>query len=101
VTADVPEKLREIPDPPGIERARTLLAPGCSTEQARAIVQSHRLVHEQDVDICTRVQRSHTAGLDADGVVATVEERGVFFVHQHLRRCLSGSAIEFTGCDPR
>jgi phenylpropionate dioxygenase-like ring-hydroxylating dioxygenase large terminal subunit len=83
-----------------VER-RLLLAPGRSTEQARAIVESHRLVHEQDVDICTRVQRSHTAGLDADGVVATVEERGVFFVHQHLRRRLSGCAIEFSGCDPR
>ena len=27
--------------------------------------------------------------LDADGVLATVEERGVFFVHEHLRRCLA------------
>jgi hypothetical protein len=45
-------------------------------------------VHGQDVDICNRVQRSHNAGLDADGVLATVEERGVFFIHEHLRRRL-------------
>jgi hypothetical protein len=46
-------------------------------------------VHGQDVDICDRVQRSHNAGLDADGVLATVEERGVYFVHEHLRSRLS------------
>ncbi len=69
-----------------VER-RLLLAPGHPSPQA--VIEAHHLVHQQDVDICTRVQRSHTAGLDADGVLATVEERGVFFVHEHLRRCLS------------
>ena len=53
-----------------------------------AVVDAHRLVHLQDVEICARVQRSHDAGVDADGVLATVEERGVFFVHQHLRTAL-------------
>ena len=77
-----------------VER-RLLLAAGRSADVARAIVESHRLVHEQDVDICARVQRSHTAGLDADGVLATTEERGVFFMHEHLRRALAGDAI---GC---
>ena len=71
-----------------VER-RLLLAPGHDPDAARAIVETHRLVHQQDVDICSRVQRSHTAGLDADGVLATVEERGVYFVHEQLRRCLS------------
>jgi hypothetical protein len=71
-----------------VER-RLLLAPGRDADAARAIVETHRLVHQQDVDICSRVQRSHTAGLDADGVLATVEERGVYFVHEQLRRCLS------------
>ncbi|MEP7115701.1 MAG: aromatic ring-hydroxylating dioxygenase subunit alpha [Ilumatobacteraceae bacterium] len=51
----------------------------------KSIISTHGLVHGQDVDICNRVQRSHNAGLDADGVLATVEERGVHFVHQHLR----------------
>ena len=51
----------------------------------KAIISAHGLVHGQDVDICDRVQRSHNAGLDADGVLATVEERGVYFVHEHLR----------------
>jgi phenylpropionate dioxygenase-like ring-hydroxylating dioxygenase large terminal subunit len=54
----------------------------------KSIIDAHGLVHGQDVDICDRVQRSHNAGLDADGVLATVEERGVYFVHEHLRnRC--------------
>lgn len=83
-----------------VER-RLLLAEGRSPAEAQAIVESHRLVHDQDVDICTRVQRSHTAGLDADGVLATTEERGVFFVHEHLRRALAVDAIESQARDPR
>jgi Rieske 2Fe-2S family protein len=56
-----------------------------------ANVDAHRLVHRQDVDICEAVQRSHDAGLDADGVLATFEERGVFFVHERLRSALVSS----------
>jgi Rieske 2Fe-2S family protein len=51
----------------------------------KSIITAHQRVHDQDVDICNRVQRSHNAGIDADGVLATVEERGVYFVHEHLR----------------
>ncbi len=54
----------------------------------KSIIAAHQRVHDQDVDICTRVQRSHNAGIDADGVVATVEERGVYFVHELLRKRL-------------
>ena len=71
-----------------VER-RIYLAPGRSEEQRDSIVAAHALVHRQDVAICEAVQRSHTAGLDADGVLATFEERGVHFVHQHLRAALS------------
>lgn len=71
-----------------VER-RLWLAPGHTAEQRRAVIDAHRLVHAQDVDICLAVQRSHSAGLDADGVLATVEERGVFFVHEHLRAALA------------
>jgi Rieske 2Fe-2S family protein len=71
-----------------VER-RLYLRPGTAPEVAERIAATHRLVHEQDVDICTRVQRSHDAGLDARGRLATVEERGVFFVHQHLRAALA------------
>ena len=53
-----------------------------------SIVDAHRRVHDQDVDICNRVQRSHNAGLDADGVLATVEARGEYFVHEQLRNRL-------------
>lgn len=71
-----------------VER-RLYLAPGRTTARRESIIAAHRLVHDQDVDICVRVQRSHAAGLDADGVLATVEERGVFFVHEQLRARMS------------
>jgi phenylpropionate dioxygenase-like ring-hydroxylating dioxygenase large terminal subunit len=71
-----------------VER-RMYLAPGRSDEQRDAIIDAHRLVHDQDVDICVAVQRSHSAGLDADGVLATFEERGVHFVHERLRAALA------------
>ena len=71
-----------------VER-RMYVAPGTSPAVRDANLAAHRLVHQQDVDICTRVQRSHDAGLDADGVLATVEERGVYFVHERLRAALA------------
>jgi phenylpropionate dioxygenase-like ring-hydroxylating dioxygenase large terminal subunit len=74
-----------------VER-RLYVAPGRTDEQLAGIVGAHRLVHDQDVDICLAVQRSHDAGLDADGVLATFEERGVYFVHQHLRAALGEPA---------
>ena len=67
-------------------------ARAASLGEAEAIVAAHALVHQQDVDICEMVQRSHTAGLDADGVLATFEERGVFFVHEQLRRAIGTDA---------
>ena len=70
-----------------VER-RLYVSPGRSTEALTGIVEAHQLVHDQDVDICLRVQRSHSAGIDADGVLATVEERGVYFIHQHLASAL-------------
>jgi len=70
-----------------VER-RMYLAPGCTEAQRDSIIAAHRLVHDQDVAICEKVQRSHSAGLDADGVLATVEERGVYFVHERLRAAL-------------
>jgi phenylpropionate dioxygenase-like ring-hydroxylating dioxygenase large terminal subunit len=71
-----------------VER-RLYLAPGRTEEQRESIAAAHRLVHDQDVDICVAVQRSHSAGLDADGVLATFEERGVHFVHERLRAALA------------
>lgn len=70
-----------------VER-RLYVRPEIDVAVQESIIDAHRRVHDQDVDICTRVQRSHNAGIDADGVLATVEERGVYFVHQHLRRRL-------------
>lgn len=71
-----------------VER-RMYLAPGRTPAQRDAIIGAHALVHQQDVDICVSVQRSHSAGLDADGVLATFEERGVHFVHERLRAALA------------
>lgn len=65
--------------------------PDASPDSVERQVEAHRLVHLQDVDICTMVQRSHDAGLDADGVLATVEERGVHFIHRHVRSALAES----------
>jgi phenylpropionate dioxygenase-like ring-hydroxylating dioxygenase large terminal subunit len=70
-----------------VER-RLFVRPDLDDPTRKSIVTAHQRVHDQDVDICTRVQRSHNAGIDADGVIATVEERGVYFVHQHLRKAL-------------
>lgn len=67
---------------------RLFAHPDASPESVAAQLEAHRLVHQQDVDICTAVQRTHDAGVDADGVLATAEERGVFFVHQHVRAAL-------------
>lgn len=62
---------------------------GADRDAVAANIAAHRLVHLQDVDICQRVQRSHDAGIDADGVLATVEERGVFWFHELLRELLA------------
>jgi phenylpropionate dioxygenase-like ring-hydroxylating dioxygenase large terminal subunit len=64
---------------------RIYARPGADADAIAANIATHRLVHLQDVDICTAVQRSHNAGLSADGVLATVEEQGVYWVHQHVR----------------
>ncbi len=79
------------PNTTRVER-RLYVLPGRSTHSLTGILDAHRLVHDQDVAICEAVQRSHDAGVDADGVLATVEERGVFFVHEHLRAALSADS---------
>jgi Rieske 2Fe-2S family protein len=74
-----------------VER-RLYVRPGMASDTRAAIIAAHRLVHDQDVDICARVQRSHDAGLDAHGRLATVEERGVFWIHEQVRAALRASA---------
>ncbi|MFM2070925.1 MAG: hypothetical protein RLZZ623_1188 [Actinomycetota bacterium] len=71
-----------------VER-RMFLRAGTDEQSRDRIVTTHQLVHAQDVRICSQVQRSHDAGLDADGRLATFEERGVYFVHQQLRQALA------------
>ena len=72
---------------------RLYVRPGADADVVAANVAAHRLVHSQDVDICQAVQRSHNAGLSADGVLATTEEQGVFWVHQHVRRILTAGGL--------
>jgi hypothetical protein len=71
-----------------VER-RMFVRAGTDEESRDRIITTHQLVHAQDVQICSQVQRSHDAGIDADGRLATVEERGVYFVHQQLRQALA------------
>lgn len=71
-----------------VER-RLYLRAGCSDTQAAAIIAAHATVHQQDVGICLAVQRSHDAGVDANGVLSTIEEHGVYFVHSHLRAAMA------------
>ena len=47
------------------------------------------LVHEQDIAICEAVQRSYSGGLSPEGVLSTVHESGVAFVHQVLLEALA------------
>ena len=68
---------------------RLYARPGGTADPVTAIVDTQRMVHQQDVDICEKVQRSHDAGLSADGVLSTVEEHGVYWVHEHLRAALA------------
>ena len=67
---------------------RLYALPDADDSAVAATIAAHRMVHQQDVQICTSVQRTHDAGIDADGRLATVEERGVFWVHQHVRRAV-------------
>lgn len=73
-----------------VER-RLFVRPEIDDDVRKSIIAAHARVHDQDVDICNRVQRSHNAGLNSDGVLATVEERGVYFVHEHLRSRLNAT----------
>ena len=71
-----------------VER-RLYALPGRRGDGLADNLRAHAIVHQQDVDICEAVQRSHDAGLDADGILATFEERGVYFVHERLRSALA------------
>ena len=51
-----------------------------------------RVVAEQDLDICERVQRGYTAGVDTNGRLSPVHENGVYHVHQLLRAALVAHA---------
>lgn len=73
-----------------VER-RLFARPGRTTDELDGIIGAHRLVHDQDVRICEAVQRSHDAGIDADGVLATTEERGIHFLHERLKVALDGA----------
>ena len=49
------------------------------------------VVAAQDLDICERVQRGYSAGIDTNGRLSPEHENGVFHVHRLLRERLTGS----------
>lgn len=53
-----------------------------------ADLEASRLVAAQDLDICERVQRGYTAGIDTRGRLSVEHESGVFHVHELVRAAL-------------
>ena len=60
---------------------RLFAHPSASAEAVAAQLEAHRLVHQQDVDVCAAVQRTHDAGIDADGAAACLSpDRTLLYV---------------------
>ena len=60
-------------------------------ERRDADLAASRVVAAQDLDICERVQRGYSAGIDTNGRLSPEHENGVFHVHRLLRERLTGS----------
>lgn len=58
-------------------------------ERRRADLAASRLVAAQDLDICERVQRGYTAGIDTNGRLVMRHETGVHHIHQLVRGALT------------
>ncbi len=56
--------------------------PSVPAERREADVAATKLVVEQDLGMCERMQGTYDAGLSADGVLSTEHEAGVAHVHQ-------------------
>jgi choline monooxygenase len=57
-------------------------------DRREADLAASRLVATQDLDICERVQRGYTAGVDTAGRLSPTYEAGVHHVHQLVRAAL-------------
>jgi choline monooxygenase len=66
--------------------------PSVGPERRAADLAATREVVEQDIAICTALQRTYDAGLSADGVLSTEHESGVAHIHQLLLAALAADA---------
>jgi choline monooxygenase len=66
--------------------------PDVPAERRTADLTTTRLVVEQDLAMCERLQGTYDAGLSADGVLSTEHESGVAHVHQLVLEALAGSS---------
>jgi len=70
-------------------RAYRRWPPAVPQERRDADLQASQAVAAQDLDICERVQRGYTAGIDTRGRLVLPHEDGVRHVHELLRAALS------------
>jgi phenylpropionate dioxygenase-like ring-hydroxylating dioxygenase large terminal subunit len=70
-------------------RAYRFWAADVPQERRDADLAASRLVAAQDLDICERVQRGYTAGIDTNGRLSPHHEAGVHHVHQLVRERLT------------
>ncbi len=63
--------------------------PDVPDDRRAADLAASQEVAAQDLDICERVQRGYTAGIDANGRLSVVHEAGVHHVHELLRAALA------------
>jgi len=66
-------------------RAFRCWTPDVGADRRAADLEASRVVAAQDLDICERVQRGYTAGIDTDGRLSVEHERGVHHVHRLVR----------------
>jgi phenylpropionate dioxygenase-like ring-hydroxylating dioxygenase large terminal subunit len=64
--------------------------PDVGEERRAADLAASRVVAAQDLDICERVQRGYTAGVDTVGRLSVEHEAGVHHVHRLVRSTLAG-----------
>jgi choline monooxygenase len=71
-----------------VVRGYRFWVPGVAEERRAADLAASQVVAAQDLSICERVQRGYSAGIDTSGRLSPEHERGVFHVHECLRRRL-------------
>jgi phenylpropionate dioxygenase-like ring-hydroxylating dioxygenase large terminal subunit len=70
-------------------RAYRFWTPDVTPDRREADLHASQVVAAQDLDICERVQRGYTAGIDTLGRLVLPHEDGVRHIHRLLRSALS------------